>query len=44
VRAHAAWALGSFDRASARRTLDSARRKEPDAAVVAEIDAALDTR
>jgi epoxyqueuosine reductase len=44
VRAHAAWALGRFDRASARRTLDSARRKEPDAAVVAEIDAALHTR
>jgi len=38
VRGHAAWALG---RLKARAPLDAARRREPDASVRAEIDAAL---
>lgn len=38
VRGHAAWALG---RLGARRPLDTARRREPDAWVREEIDAAL---
>ena len=45
VRGHAAWALGRLaehDPTTARRSLDTARRAEPDAEVRAEIDAALE--
>lgn len=42
VRAHAAWALGVIGGAQARRGLDAARRRDPDATVRVEIDAALE--
>jgi epoxyqueuosine reductase len=45
VRGHAAWALGQLarhDPSAARVTLERARRSEPDAAVRAEIDGALE--
>jgi HEAT repeat protein len=41
VRAHAAWALGVIDGQRARQGLEAARRRESDASVRAEIDAAL---
>ncbi len=41
VRAHAAWGLGRFDAAEARRALEGARAGEPDPAVKAEIIEAL---
>jgi len=41
VRAHAAWALGRFDEVEARRALDAARARDPDAMVRAEIEDAL---
>jgi epoxyqueuosine reductase len=41
IRAHAAWALGNIGGRSVRVVLDTARRGESDAAVQAEIDAAL---
>jgi epoxyqueuosine reductase len=41
VRGHAAWALGALPSPAARRALDRARRAEQDAAVSAEIEAAL---
>jgi epoxyqueuosine reductase len=41
VRGHAAWALGRLGGPRARAALDAARRREPDAEVVAEIAAAL---
>jgi epoxyqueuosine reductase len=41
VRGHAAWALGRLGSPGARRALERARPAEPEAGVVAEIDAAL---
>jgi len=41
VRAHAAWALGCFDTIEARGALTTARMREPDSLVKAEIDDAL---
>jgi epoxyqueuosine reductase len=41
VRAHAAWALSCFDTTEARGALTTARMREPDALVKAEIDDAL---
>jgi epoxyqueuosine reductase len=40
VRAHAAWALGRLGGRPAAHALEAARRREPDVAVVAELDAA----
>ena len=41
VRSHAAWALGRWPTAQARRFLETARREESDAAVLAEVGVAL---
>jgi len=41
VRAHAAWALGQIGGAAARRALEAARLREPDAAVAEEIETAI---
>jgi epoxyqueuosine reductase len=41
VRAHAAWALGRFDDAQAQRILETAKMREPDPLVIAEIQGAL---
>jgi len=41
VRGHAAWALGRLRSAAARGALERARRREDDATVTSEIDAAL---
>src|SRR3989441_705931 len=41
VRGHAAWALGRLGGTAARRALETARTREPDPAVAAEIEAAL---
>jgi len=41
VRGHAAWALGRLGSAAARGALERARRREDDATVTSEIDAAL---
>lgn len=42
VRSHCAWALGQIGGRRAGEALQHARRREPDAAVLAEIDPALD--
>ena len=44
VRAHAAWALGEFGSKAARQLLERGRAQEADAAVLAEIEAALQPR
>jgi epoxyqueuosine reductase len=41
VRAHAAWALGRLGGAGARRALEAARRREAEAEVAGEVEAAL---
>lgn len=41
VRGHAAWALGRIGTPAARRSLDAARGREPDAGALAEVEAAL---
>ncbi len=41
VRGHAAWALGEIDAARARPLLEARRKREPDASVREEIEAAL---
>jgi epoxyqueuosine reductase len=41
VRSHAAWALGQIGGAAARRALEAARLREPDAAVLEEIETAI---
>jgi epoxyqueuosine reductase len=43
VRGHAAWALGRLGSPAARGALERARRREDDATVAGEIDAALAT-
>jgi epoxyqueuosine reductase len=43
VRTHAAWALGRLGGIRARRALEQAKRREPDAAAAAEIDLACAT-
>jgi len=42
VRAHAAWALGQLGGADSRHALETARTREPDASVAAEIVLAID--
>jgi epoxyqueuosine reductase len=42
VRAHAAWALGQLGGAASRHALETARAREPDASVAAEIVLAID--
>jgi epoxyqueuosine reductase len=44
VRAHAAWALGEIGVREARRALEQARVREPDAAVRAEVEEAVGRR